>query len=262
MRAPVVKPHPGVPEYRVKQSRYHALKGLNPLRLWISAPSNSGKSVLISSILLDAMRGAYQKIFLFSPSADLDSVWLPVKKYAREQLGQNQHKEPWYFDKWSDAKLQEIIDEQTEHVLEQKRRGERNLDQIMIVVDDWADMDHLHKSTNSPLATLMCRGRHSAINVILSTQKLSKLSTISRCNANAAVIFALHSHQDAEMFINEYGQLASTDGKDGRENLARLLQHATSTPHSFLFIDFKAPPERRFMNNFETYLSTETGEMT
>jgi hypothetical protein len=171
MRAPVVRPHPGVPEYRVKQSRYHALKGLNPLRLWISAPSNSGKSVLISSILLDVMRGAYTKIYLFSPSADLDSVWLPVKRYAREQLGQNQHKEPWYFDKWSDAKLQEIIDEQTGGVLEQKRRRERNLDQIMIVVDDWADMDHLHKSTNSPLATLMCRGRHSAINVILSTQK-------------------------------------------------------------------------------------------
>ena len=120
----------------------------------------------------------------------------------------------------------------------------------MVVVDDWADMDHLHKSTNSPLATLMCRGRHSAINVILSTQQLSKLSTISRCNANAAVIFAFHSHQDAEMFLNEYGQLASTDGRDGRENLARLLQHATSTPHSFLFISFKAPPRASLHEEF------------
>ena len=58
------------------------------------------------------------------------------------------------------------------------------------------------------------------------------------------------------MFLNEYGQLASADGRDGRDNLARLLQHATSSsPHSFLFIDFKAPLERRFMRNFDAYRS-------
>ena len=147
MKTPQVKPHPDVPEYRVKQSRYAPLKGLNPLRLWISAPSNSGKTVLISSILLDVMRGAYQKIYLFSPSADLDATWLPVKRYAREELGQDQRKEPWYFTDWDEGKLQEIIDEQKAHVLEQKRRGEKDLDQIALVVDDWADMDHLDTST-------------------------------------------------------------------------------------------------------------------
>ena len=147
MKAPVVRPHPDVPQYRVKQSRYDALKGLNPLRMWISAPSNSGKTVLISSIVLDVMRGAYSKIFLFSPSADLDGTWLPVKKYARERLGQNQHKEPWYFDQWSDAKLQELLDEQKERVMEQKRRGEKDIDQILVIIDDWADMDHLHRNT-------------------------------------------------------------------------------------------------------------------
>ena len=177
------------------------------------------------------------------------------------ELGQNQYKEQWYFDQWSDAKLQEIIDEQKDHVLEQKRRGENDLRQIAIIIDDWADMDHLHRSSNSPLTTLMCRGRHSAVNVILSTQKLSKLSTISRCNANAAIIFAFHSHQDADMFLQEYGQLASSDGKDGRDNLARMLQHATAEKHSFLFINFTAPPERRFMKNFDRYLSIQDGDL-
>ena len=159
MKTPVVKPHPDVPEYKVKQSRYDPLKGLNVLRLWISAPSNSGKTVLISSILLDIMRGAYDKIFLFSPSADLDGTWLPVKRYAREKLGQDQHKEPWYFHEWSDAKLQEILDEQKARVLEQKRRGEKNLDQIIIVVDDFADHDFMQRNSNSPLTTLMCSSK-------------------------------------------------------------------------------------------------------
>ena len=256
-KTPVVKPHPDVPTYRVKQSRYKPLKGLNVLRLLISAPSNSGKTVLISSILLDMMRGAYEKIYLFSPSADLDSTWLPVKKYAKEKLGQDQHKEPWYFHEWNDAKLQEILDEQKAHVLEQKRRGDKDLDQIVIVVDDFADSDVLQRNSNSPLTTLMCRGRHSAVNVIQSVQKMSKLSTISRCQANALIVFAFHSYQDADMFITEYGQLPSTDGKDGRDNLTRLLQHATAEPYSFLFINLTAPPERRFMKNFDKYLSIE-----
>ena len=60
------------------------------------------------------------------------------------------------------------------------------------------------------------------------------------------------------MMINECGQLASVDGEDGRENLRKLLHHATKEKHSFLFINIKAPPERRFMKNFETFLSIET----
>ena len=91
--------------------------------------------------------------------------------------------------------------------------------------------------------------------MILSTQKLSELSTISRCNANIAAVFASHSHQDANMFIEEYAQLASQDGEDGRDNLRRLLLHATREKHSFVFINFKAPPETRFMLRFEKYLS-------
>ena len=99
-----------------------------------------------------------------------------------------------------------------------------NMRSIIFVIDDWADSDHLHK-LDGPLASLMCRGRHFQTSTILSTQKLTKLSTITRCNANLAAIFAFASYQDAEHFINEYGQLASTDGTDGRENLRRLLHH-------------------------------------
>ena len=57
------------------------------------------------------------------------------------------------------------------------------------------------------------------------------------------------------MFIEEYGALASVDGEDGRDNLRRRPHHATKEKHSFLFINFKAPPEKRFMLRFEKYLS-------
>ena len=107
---------------------------------------------------------------------------------------------------------------------------------------------------NGPLASLMCRDRHFHGPCILSTQKLTKLSTITRCNANIAAFFALHSYQDANMFLEEYAQLASQDGEDGRENLKRLLAHATREKHSFWFINFKAEPGKRFMKRLEKYL--------
>ena len=53
--------------------------------------------------------------------------------------------------------------------------------------------------------------------------------------------------------------MASQDGGDGRDNLKRLLAHATREKHSFLFINFKAPPEKRFMLRFESYLSLSNG---
>ena len=82
---------------------------------------------------------------------------------------------------------------------------------VIFVIDDWADSEHMHHA-NGPLASLMCRGRHFHASTILSTQKLTKLSTITRCNANLAAIFAFHSFQDANMFIEEYAWPARTGG--------------------------------------------------
>ncbi len=62
------------------------------------------------------------------------------------------------------------------------------------------------------------------------------------------------------MSIEEYGQLASVDGEDGRDNLRKLLYYATKEKHSFLFINFKAPPEKRFMLRFERYLTVNEHE--
>ena len=93
---PVVQPPRGIATYTVPQSKYAALRDVNPVRFWISAPSNSGKTVLILSWLLDIMRDRYDVIYLFSPSADLDPSWTPLKKYCLEVLGRDQNTEPWY----------------------------------------------------------------------------------------------------------------------------------------------------------------------
>ncbi len=89
-RVPVVKPPRGIATYRVSQSKYPALREASPVRMWISAPSNSGKTVLIFSWLLDIMREKYDVIYLLSPSADLDPSWAPLKTYVKDVLGRDQ----------------------------------------------------------------------------------------------------------------------------------------------------------------------------
>ena len=204
------------------------------------------------------MRERYDVIYLFSPSADLDPSWAPLKKYCLEVLGRDQRTDPWYWSDWSDQRVLDLIEEQKEWITEQRRNGERRMRSVIFVIDDWADSEHMHQ-INGPLASLMCRGRHFDASTILSTQKLAKLNTITRCTANLAAVFAFHSFQDADMFINEYAQLASADGEDGRENLRRLLAHATREKHSFPFMNFKAEPAKRFMLQFEKYLSISNG---
>ena len=44
-------------------------------------PSKSGKTVALISLILEQYRGVFKKIYIFSPSVNIDDGWIPVKKY-------------------------------------------------------------------------------------------------------------------------------------------------------------------------------------
>jgi DNA replication protein DnaC len=69
-------------EYEVKQSMYDIAPRL-PVRAVILGPSGSGKSILIQNMILNIYRNCFTRIYIFSPSIDVDSTWLPVKKIYR-----------------------------------------------------------------------------------------------------------------------------------------------------------------------------------
>ena len=76
-KAPIIAPVK-VKQYEVKQSKYKHVARL-PTRSVINASSGSGKTVLIQNLILDIYRGCFSRIFIFSPSIDIDDTWLPVK---------------------------------------------------------------------------------------------------------------------------------------------------------------------------------------
>ena len=147
-KVPIVKPPRGIATYKVPQSKYPALRDLNPARIWVSAPSNSGKTVWCLSWLLDIQREKYDIIYLFSPSADIDPSWAPLKTYVKDVLGIDQREQAWYWSDWSDQRILDLIEDQKKHIQEQRRNGETDMRSICFVLDDWADSSQIKKCKN------------------------------------------------------------------------------------------------------------------
>ncbi len=99
-------------EYTCKQS-IHCHVPRVPLRLVLLAPSGAGKTVLISNLILNIYRGCFERIFIFSPSVDIDKTWSPVKEYQENILRATEKgKDKLYFDHYDSHDLENIIDTQ------------------------------------------------------------------------------------------------------------------------------------------------------
>ena len=49
----------------------------------------SAKTVALISLILEQNKGVFERIYVFSPSVDIDDGWIPVKKYIEQDLGVN-----------------------------------------------------------------------------------------------------------------------------------------------------------------------------
>ena len=111
MAAPQIKPIK-VKEYSSKQSKYEMCAKL-PSRSVILGPSGSGKTILLQNMILDIYRDCFSRIYIFSPSIDVDQTWEPVKNYIEKHMKlKHTDEEPIYFDHYDPADLERIIDKQ------------------------------------------------------------------------------------------------------------------------------------------------------
>ena len=112
MDVPKIEPI-NVKQYEVKQSKY----SMTPTILFrsiILGPSGSGKTILLQNMILDIYRGCFSRIYIFSPSIDVDSTWIPVKKYIKDEMKvEDDEKDPIYFSEYDPEKLHHIIQTQS-----------------------------------------------------------------------------------------------------------------------------------------------------
>ena len=108
---PIIKPIKGTKEYHSKQSNYDIVPRL-PMRSVILGPSGSGKTILLQSMIVDIYAKCFERIYIFSPSIDVDSAWKPVKRYIESIKIFDNPDDPLYYDHYDPEALTKIISNQ------------------------------------------------------------------------------------------------------------------------------------------------------
>ena len=184
-------------------------------------------------MILDIYRDCFSRIYIFSPSINVDyQTWEPVKKYIEKDIPNNDN-EVFYFDHYDEEALSNIIDTQRKIIEYQKKHNHKKLFQILIVVDDFAD-DVKFSRNSKLLHSLFTRGRHSQISTIAATQKFNALSPIIRVNASNLYVFRLRNYSDLQAFLDEVSAIAPKDV------ILEMYHTATDEPYSFLNVNLVA----------------------
>ena len=219
-------------DYTVKQSKFEVVPKI-PMRSLILAPSGGGKTVLIQNLIMNIYKGCFNRIFIFSPSINVDYTWQPVKKYIQEEMKVfESDKEKIYFDKFDVAELSKIIDTQHKIIQYLKKNDRKSLFSILVIIDDFADN---HTVSHHPLInSLFTRGRHNSISTIVSTQKFRAISNIIRVNATELYVFRLRNYADLESFIEEVSAIYP------KKTILEIYNMATDEPYSFLYVNLRA----------------------
>ena len=217
-------------EYETKQSKYDIVPKI-PFRSIVLGPSGSGKkTILLQTMILDIYKNCFSRIYIFSPSIDVDSTWIPVKEYIEKEMKvQNTKEDPIYFDHYDPESLHKIIDTQHKVIHYMKKQKQKTLYSILVLVDDFAD-DPSFSRHSKILHALYTRGRHNSISTITATQTFTAISPIIRVNATELFIYRLRNYRDLETFIEEVS--AITDNK----TLLEIYNLATHDPYSCLFV--------------------------
>ena len=256
------------PEYEIKQSTTEIMPKL-PMRALAVGPGNSGKTVMLSSLILDKdkFRGKFSRIYIWSPSIKVDDSWGPVKDYIRKELKHNEEKEgPFMFEEFNGddmrriaRKQQKIIELLKEQYKDKNHSGPKRLFSILFIVDDMADDQKAVHRAGGVLESAYVRFRHFHISTIISTQALKLISPVIRKNLTAAFFFRVRNWSSELKLgiLDEFSALVDPT------ILHELYKAATAEPFQFLFIDMLARDiSQMFYRSFEARLVPGQREQT
>ena len=222
-----------------------------PVRGILLAPSGGGKGVLLQNMILDIYRDCFERVYIFSPSINVDHTWLPVKSYLDNKINLSEDEPSLYYDTYDPESLQAIIDTQRKIVEHQKTKKSNKLFSILIIVDDHAD-DPAFSRNSKLLHSLYVRGRHSMISTLVSTQKFAALSPLIRVNADSLYVFRLRNYQDLAMFLEEVSAIVD------KKTLLQMYKSATDLDFGFLFVKLNSRSKKNmFMVNYNSYIEFE-----
>jgi len=244
-----VKPPKSLKTYKSKQPPYKHMEGWLACRGILTLPSGGGKGIIMLNLALKFWRGCFSRIYLFSPTADVDHTWEPLKEYVSKHLMKNSD-EQFFFTTFDEKKLNEILDTQKQIVQWQKKHEPTaEIHQTLILIDDLGSDKRISKH-NATIDRLFAAGRHIYCSTLFAQQRWMMASSTCRSQATLLIYGKPRSELDWKQFAEENSALAG-----GVKNLEKMMQIATSEPYGFLTLDLlQKDPKKRWLNNFDTYL--------
>lgn len=184
------------------------------------APPQSGKSVLISNLLLNDnfLANRLEEVYIFSPTIFNDKT----SRFLRDRY------ENTVYDRYDDYVIEQIIETQNSYALEDRPA-------IAIILDDIVGLIPKHSKINY----LCSRYRHFNIKLLLfSTQLMKGIPPVVRANASNVIIFPNPNTSELGKMVDEWsGSLG------GKKKFIECYQKCCDAKYQFMHIDMsKTPP--------------------
>lgn len=199
--------------------------------------SGSGKTTVLMYMLNQPnfLKGFYDKIYYFSPTADLDDLIKAVKIPKKNLIKKDFENE-----------LNKILAKQESLIKKHgiKLVGEKS--KVLVIFDDIISNQKFLKSPE--MLKLASMGRHFLISSIINTQSFTKVPRGLRLQANSVILFP-SSENEMLVFADSY-----TPPHTSKKKFMQLIEYATKDKHSFLFVNLFEQPDKRFRKGFQEYL--------
>jgi hypothetical protein len=210
----------------------------------ISGKSGSGKSTLLANLLLDGRfygpseakpKGWFEKIFLFSPTANGDDVQKSLKipkKYVFTDLDE------------AAELLDVILNSQQEKI--DSAVGADKVPQFAIIFDDViGDTRFMNEKA---FTRCFYQVRHVNCTTFICTQHFRRVPKICRLQANF-VFFFQGSAAEVEIVTEEYAPPIMS-----KNQFRQLVNDASGQKHTFLTINNKVGYDKRFRKNLDEFI--------
>ena len=208
----------------------------------ISGKSGSGKSTLLSNLLTDGRfygktkdkpNGWFDKIFLFSPTANGDDIQKSLgipKKFVFTELDE------------APRLLEIVLDTQQKKI--DKADGADKVEQYAVIFDDVIGDT---KFMNSKAFTrCFYQVRHVNCTTFICTQHFKRVPKICRLQANF-IFFFQGSQSEVETITEEFAP-----PKMNKKRFMKFVEDVTDEPFAFLTINMKVPTNIRFRKHLDS----------
>jgi len=200
----------------------------------ISGKSGSGKSTLLANLITEERfyKGWFDKIFLFSPTANGDDIQKSLgipKKYVFTDLQE------------APELLEVILDAQQKKL--DKGNSAAEVPQYAVIFDDIiGDTKFMNQKA---FTRCFYQVRHVNCTTFICTQHFKRVPRVCRLQANFIFYFQ-GSQTEVETLIDEFAPPMYS-----KNEFSQMIHDATSARYSFLTINMKLGWDKRFRSNLD-----------